>query len=37
MKHYEDMRKDGWKVILVWECEISEERLNKLILEIKGK
>lgn len=26
-----------WKVILVWECEISEERLNKLILEIKGK
>lgn len=37
MKHYEDMRKDGWKVILVWECEISEERLNKLILEIKGE
>lgn len=37
MKHYEDMRKDGWKIILVWECEISEERLNKLILEIKGE
>lgn len=37
MKHYEDMRKDGWKVILIWECEISEKRLNKLIFEIKGE
>lgn len=37
MKHYEDMRKYGWKVILVWECELSNERLNKLIFEIKGE
>lgn len=37
IQHYEDMKKLGWKVILVWECEISEERLNKLILEIKGE
>ncbi|MDD6082730.1 MAG: DNA mismatch endonuclease Vsr [Oscillospiraceae bacterium] len=36
-QHYEDMKKDGWKVILVWECDTSEERLNKLILEIKGE
>ncbi len=36
-QHYEDMKKDGWKVILVWECDTSEERLNKLILEIKVK
>lgn len=37
IQHYEDMEKAGWKVILVWECEITEERLNKLILEIKGE
>lgn len=37
VQHYENMEKAGWKVILVWECEISEERLNKLILEIKGE
>lgn len=25
----------GWKVIIVWECETSDERLSKLVDEIK--
>ena len=36
IQHYEDMKKIGWKVIIVWECEISEDRLNALITEIKN-
>lgn len=37
IQHCKDMREAGWNVILVWECEISEERLNRLIFEIKGE
>ena len=29
------LRIAGWKVITVWECEISEERLHRLIAEIQ--
>ena len=35
-KHYDQMRDNGWKVIVVWECEINETRLNDLVSEIKG-
>lgn len=31
------MKEKGWKVIVVWECEINECRLNRLISEIKGE
>lgn len=38
-KNIEKLRKDGWNVILVWECELStqekrDKRLNNLISEI---
>ena len=26
----------GWRVITLWECEITENRLMKLLMEIKG-
>ena len=26
----------GWRVIVIWECEISEERLNEVCLQIKA-
>ena len=36
----EKLEADGWKVIVVWECElrkrIAEERLSRLCEEIKG-
>ena len=34
-KYYDQMKEKGWKVIVVWECEINECRLNHLISEIK--
>lgn len=39
-KHYEQLRILGWKVIIVWECEIEKNFLNvvdKLKTEIKRK
>lgn len=37
LHHYKTMKEQGWKVIIVWECEINEDRLNQLINEIKGE
>ena len=37
LKYYNEMKAKGWKVIVVWECEINEDRLNQLINEIKGE
>lgn len=35
------LKNDGWKVIIVWECQLKikkrEETLNKLIEELKNK
>lgn len=31
------MKEKGWKVIVIWECEINEDRLERLISEIKGE
>lgn len=36
-KYHDQMKEKGWKVIVVWECEINECRLNRLISEIKGE
>ena len=36
-EHYAQMKKAGWNVIVVWECQINEDRLKQLILEIKGE
>ena len=30
------LRELGWRVIVIWECEISEERLNEVCLQIKA-
>lgn len=39
-QNYKSLEKDGWKVIIVWECELNkkscEERLRKLCDEIKS-
>jgi DNA mismatch endonuclease (patch repair protein) len=35
----EKLRSEGWKVIVVWECELRKkplQRLQKLVLEIRG-
>lgn len=34
---YSKMKENGWKVIIVWECELNEKRLFRLIDEIKGE
>lgn len=36
-KYHDQMREKGWKVIVIWECEINEDRLQRLISEIKGE
>ena len=37
-KNHEELTKLGWKVIILWECELrncnSKDRLNQLIIEI---
>lgn len=39
-KNIEKLQNDGWKVIVVWECDLRKERiektLSKLITEIKS-
>ncbi len=37
LKYYEQMKEKQWKVIVVWECEINESRLERLIAEIRGE
>lgn len=36
-KNLEAIKKAGWRVDVVWECEISEERLQRLSAFIKGE
>ncbi len=36
LQHYELMKEKGWKVIVIWECEINDNRLCQLIDKIKG-
>lgn len=41
-RNMDDLKSLGWKVIIVWQCEIKnksirEKRLNELVLEIKLK
>ena len=31
-----ELREIGWKVLVVWECEINETRLEKLVADIRG-
>ena len=37
-KNYEKLRQDGWKVLIIWECElkkkVAEENLDRLYNEI---
>ena len=37
LKYYEQMKEKQWKVIVVWECEINESRLERLIAETRGE
>ena len=37
LKYYEQMKEKQWKVIVVWECEINETRLERLIAETRGE
>ena len=37
IKNKQDLEQLGWKVIVIWECEINEDRLQRLISEIKGE
>lgn len=36
-KYHEQMKEKGWKVIVVWECEINDNRLEYLIKEIRDE
>ena len=31
LQHFEALKKAGWKVIIVWECELRKKELNYLI------
>lgn len=33
---YSKLKAMGWNVIVIWECEINDERLKKMLSEIKG-
>ncbi|MBR1662876.1 MAG: virulence RhuM family protein [Ruminococcus sp.] len=35
IKYHDQMKEKGWKVIVVWECEINDNRLEYLIKEIR--
>ncbi len=39
MEHYNSLSNEGWKVLIIWECELKkknmEQNLEKLIKEIK--
>ena len=34
-KYYKQMKKSGWNVMIIWECQINERRLVKLIKELR--
>ena len=36
-RYYQQMKEKNWNVIVIWECEINEGRLELLIKEIKGE
>lgn len=36
LNYYNQMKNMGWNVVVVWECEINDKRLNKLVNEVKG-
>lgn len=36
-RYYHQMIEKNWNVIVIWECEINEGRLERLINEIKGE
>lgn len=36
-RYYQQMQEKNWNVIVIWECEINEGRLELLIKEIKGE
>lgn len=35
-KNYKCLEESGWRVIVIWECEITKEKLENLVKEIKG-
>ena len=39
VEHYDNLSNEGWKVLIIWECELKkknmEQNLEKLIKEIK--
>lgn len=40
-QHYQQLKETGWKVLIIWECELKKkmlpERLSLLCSEIKGR
>ena len=35
-EHQKIYEKMGWRVLIIWECEVSEENLKKLAIKIRG-
>jgi DNA mismatch endonuclease (patch repair protein) len=31
------LRRAGWRVLVVWECSVNQERLSKLIAKIRSR
>lgn len=36
-EHYQKLKSMGWRVIVVWECEVSDEQLQKLADSIRSE
>lgn len=37
MEHYQKLKAMGWRVIVIWECEISDEHLQSFVNSIRNK
>ncbi|GAB2027977.1 very short patch repair endonuclease [Lactovum odontotermitis] len=37
LKNYQDIKKMGWSIIVVWECELKKDRQNETLLSIYKK
>ncbi len=36
-EHYQKLKSMGWRVIVIWECEVSDEQLQKLADSIRSE
>jgi DNA mismatch endonuclease (patch repair protein) len=32
-----ELLKDGWKVIIIWECELKKDNIDKILAKLPGK